>query len=477
MQQQNKFIVVREDLLQDPVTIITEGLLVGRLRECELLLNHPAVSRVQAGIKQIEGHYYIFNLRPANPIKLNGRPVVENQALGAGDVLDAGPFLLEIDLDDDALIIKVSLQIGRKVHGLDVSNPLLSTQKLEDVAGVMAGAKKKAEPRAAPLPGTKALDIFWDKRIREAGKMVRPAPLFPHGQKRTGKAQFNWTPTSDLARRWPVSFLIWGVVAVGLVSVAGAFWYANAYAPAPLSKAHAENQLSMFPPIAAKANGNSCTTCHSLRGGMEANCASCHNVEAFVATVIQPHQNAGLGCTACHTEHNGADFKPAEAALLTCTQCHNDANKSSYNGRQVGTPHGGTFGYPTANKEWIWKGLDDSEWSGKQIPITRLPTDTDQQWRSNQFHHLHVQRVRTGGGLLGDFLGRLSCSSCHKSLNPIDRETPRQTCGVCHNGRMEAATRRTVIAADKPNCTSCHVQHIRDKRHWNPALLAQKVGA
>ena len=25
-------------------------------------------------------------------------------------------------------------------------------------------------PRAAPLPGDKALDIFWDKRIREAGK-------------------------------------------------------------------------------------------------------------------------------------------------------------------------------------------------------------------------------------------------------------------------------------------------------------------
>jgi hypothetical protein len=29
-----------------------------------------------------------------------------------------------------------------------------------------------------------------------------------------------------------------------------------------------------------------------------------------------------------------------------------------------------------------------------------------------------------------------------------------------------------VIASDKPNCTSCHVQHTRDKRHWNPNLLA-----
>jgi len=304
--------------------------------------------------------------------------------------------------------------------------------------------------------------------------MVRPAPLFPHGQKKTGKAQFNWTPTSDLARRWPVSFLIWGVVAVTLVSIAGGFWYANAYAPAPLSKAHAENQLTMFPPIAMKANGNSCATCHSLTGSMEANCASCHNAEGFVATVIPPHHKAGIGCTACHAEHNGVDFKPAEAALLTCTQCHNDANKNSYNGIKVGTPHAGTFGYPAADKKWIWKGLEDTEWTTKQIPIMRLPTDTDQQWRSNQFHHLHVQRVRTAGGLPGDSQGRLSCSSCHKSLNPVDRETPRQTCGVCHNGRIESGTSRTVIAADKPNCTSCHVQHIKDKRHWNPALLAQK---
>ncbi|MCU1265087.1 MAG: hypothetical protein JWM21_1405 [Acidobacteria bacterium] len=473
MQQKNKFLVVREDLLQDPVLIITEGLLVGRLSECELLLNHPSVSRVQAGIKQIEGDYYIFNLRPSNPIKLNARPIAENQALGAGDMLEAGPFLLEIDFTADALVIKVSLQIGRIVHEGDVSSPALTTKNLEDLSVVLSGAKKKAVPRAAPLPGTKALDIFWDKRIREAGKMVRPAPLFPHSQKRVGKSQFNWTPTSDLARGWPISFLIWGVIAVGLVSGAGAFWYANAYAPAPLSLAHAQNQLTIFPAIALKPNSNSCTTCHSLSGGMESNCASCHNAAAFAPTVIQPHHNAGIGCTTCHTEHKGKEFKPAEAALLTCTQCHSDTNRNTYNGRKVGTPHSGKFGYPTANGKWIWKGLDESEWSTKQIAVTRLPADSDQQWRSKQFHVLHVQRVRAVGALAGDMQGRLSCSSCHKSFNPIDRETPRQTCGICHNGRLEPGTHRQVIAADKPNCTSCHVQHIKDKRHWNPSLLAR----
>lgn len=472
MPPQNRFIIIREDLLQDPVTIISDGLLIGRLTECELLLNHPSVSRVQAGVKQIDGEYYLFNLRPANAIKLNGRAITENEALGAGDVLQAGPFLLEIDTDEGALVVKVTLQIGRIVHDADVSSPALDTQKLDDLEAVLSGARKKAASRAAPLPGTKALDIFWDKRIREAGKMVRPAPLFPHSQKRTGKAQFNWAPTSDLAPRWPISFFVWGVIIVGLLTCGGAFLYANAYAPAPLSKAHAAAQLTATVPIAARANSNSCTNCHSLSGKMESKCASCHNTVGFEASVIRPHQVAGIGCTTCHAEHKGAAFKPGESALFTCTQCHNDQNKSVYNGKRVSTPHLGSFGYPTANGKWVWKGLDEQEWALKQISVARVAGESEEQWRSKQFHALHVHRVRTIAGLTGDESGHLSCSSCHKTFNPIDRETPRQTCARCHNGRLEAGTQRTLIPANQPNCTSCHVQHIKDVHHWNPSLLA-----
>ena len=75
MAARNTYIIIRDDLLMDPVTIITEGLLIGRLRESEVLLNHPSVSRAQAGIKQIESDYYLFGLRPENPVKLNGRPL------------------------------------------------------------------------------------------------------------------------------------------------------------------------------------------------------------------------------------------------------------------------------------------------------------------------------------------------------------------------------------------------------------------
>jgi hypothetical protein len=465
---QNRFIIIREDLVQDPVTIISDGLVIGRLLECELLLNHPAVSRAQAGIKEIDGNYYLFSLRPSNPPHLNGKPVEQNEALAPGDVIAIGPFLLEIDLSEEGLIIKVALQIGREVAS-DPSNPLLGTT--EKLVMPEEGKKPAKAPRAAPLPGNKTLDIFWDKRIREAGKMVRPSPLFPRAQRRSGKAQFNWRPTSDLARGWPVSLLIWGVVVVGVFSVAGVWWYANAYAPAPLSSAHSRNQMALVPAIAKQPNADSCTNCHAFSGNMDARCASCHSTEVFEATVIKPHVAAGIGCSDCHAEHRGAEFSPGLTALATCTECHNDANRRVFNGRKVGTPHGGTFGYPVISVQWKWTGLTDEEWALKQIDVARLPTESDEQWRSKQFHALHVQRVKKVLDMPGNARGELSCSSCHKSFDPIDRETPRATCAACHNGKVESGTNRQLIANNQPNCTSCHVQHVKDKRHWNPSLL------
>ncbi|MGH9929473.1 MAG: FHA domain-containing protein, partial [Pyrinomonadaceae bacterium] len=425
MAQENKYIIIREDLVQDPVTIIKDGLLIGRLQECELLLNHPAVSRAQAGIKLIDGNYFLFSLRPSNPVKLNGKAVEENEALAPGDVLEVGPFQLEVDLTDEALVLKVSLQIGTILGTGSLSSPNVGTVGLETV---LAPGEKKAhaKTRAAPIQGDKALDIFWDKRIRDAGKMVRRSPLFPKSQRRAGKAAFNWTPTTDLKSHWPVSFFVWGAIVVGLLSVAAAYLYASAYSPGPVARAHSRSQLTVFPPIAIKANGNSCTNCHYFSGSMERNCAQCHNAEAFVATIIEPHSAAGIGCVACHAEHRGREFKAAEAALARCTECHNDANRNLYNGHKVGTPHDGNFGYPVVNGKWTWQGLNEGEWTLKQIAVARLPEDNDEKWRSKQFHALHVQRVRANG-LPGNPAGELSCSSCHKTFNPIDRETPRTT--------------------------------------------------
>lgn len=481
------FIIVRDDLQVDPVTIVAEGLLVGRLPTCELLLNHPSVSRLHAGITATGGEYYIRNLRPANPIMLNGKPLEQYEALTAGDLLGIGPFSLNIDFKDDALAIGVSLQIGatpseavarRNTSGLwvlptTVNLELPGTPSEDQPA---AGAHKKP-PARKPRPaaaGSKALDVFWDKRITAATKTVRPSPLFPMTGRPSGKAQSVWTPTSDLKRRWPVSLLLWGVIVVALLSVAGALFYAKVFAPAPISDAHTRTTLVSSPAIANRANAGACTSCHALRTSMETKCSSCHATDAFVATVIQPHMAAGIGCTQCHAEHRGAQFSAIDGALLSCVGCHNDSNKHFYSGKKVSTPHDGTFGYPVVDGHWKWKGIDEDEMAQRKttLKLERLPSDSEDQWRSKQFHAVHNYRVKATAGLPGNKEGELSCSSCHAMREPIDLTTPRTTCAKCHNGQPDPRAGRQVIAADKPNCTSCHVQHVKDKRHWNPGLMA-----
>lgn len=468
----NRYIIIREDLVQDPVTIITEGLLIGRLHQCELLLNHPTVSRVQAGLKEIDGNYYVFNLRSSNPALLNGRPVEGNQALASGDVLEIGPFTLAIEVAEDALVLGVSLRIGVTVSPSDDSRHEGTTKSLSESL-VPPEQKKPKKERAAPIAGNKALDIFWDKRIREAGKMVRPSPLFPRSRRRSGKAQYNWIPTTDLASRWPSSFFIWGSLLIGVLAVLAAFFYTTAYSSGPVSDVHVRSELTVFPAIAVKANGNSCTSCHSFTAEMDARCSQCHQTEVFAATMIEPHVKAGLECASCHAEHRGSDFRAREAALVTCTECHTDVNQETYNGLKVGTPHGATFGYPVVNGKWEW-GLSDADWALKGIPVERLPAENDEQWSSKQFHALHVQRVKSLASLPANKEGQLSCSSCHKSFNPLDTQTPRTTCAGCHNGKIEPVSNRVLISSNQPNCTSCHVQHVKSKRHWNPELLATK---
>ncbi|HYO92645.1 MAG TPA: hypothetical protein VEQ40_13470, partial [Pyrinomonadaceae bacterium] len=245
--------------------------------------------------------------------------------------------------------------------------------------------------------------------------------------------------------------------------------------------------------------------CHSINTSMEETCAACHQTDAFTATVIKPHREAGITCLSCHTEHRGKDFSPMKASLDACANCHKDSNKNLYNGRSVHTPHSGDFGYPMKDKEWIWKGLDDEElatkpeivqyleksllnrpaWSGLTIPeIVRRVKDKSldpkmrRDWLSTQFHGIHVRRVGVQGSIEGiddvDSKNKvLSCSSCHKNgiFEPnLDRTSPRATCAKCHTNQIFERADSKLPSAFGPSCTSCHVQHIKDT-HWTPRLF------
>ena len=96
--------------------------------------------------------------------------------------------------------------------------------------------------------------------------------------------------------------------------------------------------------------------------------------------------------------------------------------------------------------------------------------DPEDARRSSEFHALHLYRVKALAGMPANKEGELSCSSCHRAFNPIDRETPRQTCAACHDGDPGGKFEK-ILAPDRPNCISCHVQHPLARREWGRALL------
>jgi hypothetical protein len=468
------FIITRDDQVVDAVTLTTQALTIGRQIDCEILLNHPTVSRIHAGINEADGRFYLINLSTAHPVKLNSRLIDLNQpeALADGDVAQIGSFFLHMGRVGEAFRVHVTYQVAANIGEGD-----------EDTSNVRP---LSAEPIAASPQVADALKEFWDKRSRD--KMAQPTPLHPRRPTRPGKAQFNWSPTRDLVRAWPISILVWSAIIIGAISVAAAFWYAKAYSPDPISSVHEKTSLRIKTPaggLAKTPNSGSCTTCHSLTVNMETNCASCHQTEAFAASMsgIPEHVEAGVGCLSCHAEHQGADFQPAESAVTKCVTCHNDANKNLYRGRRVFTPHGGTVGYPVIDGKWVWRAPDDEAWKQKQSAQAgfmqkareRVSGETDDQWRSRQFHVLHLFRVRAQDvGLPGNRLGEMSCSSCHNSFDPIDRVTPATTCARCHNGdkgQLASSGKGPLIPSGSPNCTSCHVQHVKQTRHWNTNLL------
>jgi hypothetical protein len=476
--QASKFIINREDLNVDPVTLVADGLRIGRAPSCELVLNHPTVSRLHAGINEADGRFYLYNFSHSSGTTLNGRIVATESAevLADGDVVQIGPYFLRLERAGDALSIAVALEVAMTAADAESRGeaPQAQTPQPEQPA------KEQTELSAA-------LNVFWEKRKREAGKMQRVSPLRPHKPQRVlGKARFNWTPTRDLVRPWPFSVFVWGFALVAVLSVVAAVVYASSYSPAPISAAHARGRITTQPAIARQANASACTACHTLTASMEKNCASCHDTPAFKPTITDEHTAAGLGCADCHVEHQGTEYRPSVASLQTCTNCHSDANKKTYNGRAVHTPHPQTgFGYPVVNGKWVWTGLPDAEKRQKTPELQRIidnvrnqlvpdnsGRDPDDVRRSAEFHALHIHRVKAVGGLPGNRDGELSCSSCHKFFSPVnvDRATPRQTCGTCHDGDRGGKFER-VLASDKPNCISCHVQHLEARREWGSALL------
>ncbi len=488
----SKFIIIRTDLNLDPVVIESEGLTIGRLTGNDVALNHPTVSRTHAGIKELNGDYWIFNLSDANGTLLNGEQI-EQTPLADGDLIQVGPFFLCPKYADDNLRLEIELSVRPlPVEPSSVSQVKLPAEHRRTIRldpsslgrlGQMAQLQRdKATPKGTKrLSGTgmltgrltpqdeQALKIFWDKRKREAGKLATESPLKPKGKRRLGKAQFNWYPTRDLQFAWTNALFSWGALIVAVLAVGATFAFKDAYSPGVLSNPHSRGDLSINPAIAKNPNSASCTTCHSVQASMNQNCASCHTTTAFHSDVSAEHLKVGLTCVSCHSEHHGRDFRPALVANVACTGCHRDDGGfiSPLTGQPLKTPHGGTFGYPVAEGRWSWGGISQAEWQRKE-----LPGATSQYSLKEQFHLIHIG---------GRQQGRLNCTDCHTAgfEGPALTQGVRESCAACHgvnpdmagaqadNARRgfseRAQSRMGNVLSSGPLCVSCHSQHGEEK--------------
>jgi hypothetical protein len=480
----NRFRIIRKDLALDPVSIESEGLTLGRLTGNDLALNHPTVSRTHAGIKEINGDYWLFNLSEANGTLLNGEQI-ESTPLADGDLIQIGTFFLYPKYQDDGLQLEIELSVRPFPieAGVGGSQLLLPTDQQKtvrfDLARLAQLQRGKTTPRGTRrLTGSglisgvltpqdeQALKIFWDKRKREAGKLGGESPLKPRGERRLGKAQFNWAPTRDLQFPWPRPLFVWGSIIVTALAVASAFAYKEAYSPGPLSSPHARKDFSITPAIAQRVNGSTCTACHTVRGALNQACASCHRTDAFRSEVSDKHMKVGLSCTTCHDEHNGRDFRPALITNTACVGCHREASGfvSPLSGQALGAPHRGQgqLGYPVVDGKWQWAGISQAEWNRRQ-----LPGATSQFLPKEQFHLVH---------LAGKLQGRSNCTDCHKSgfEGEAIRQGVRESCADCHGAPPPLASAafsfpdpaRTRMIAVSPNaalCVSCHSQHGQEK--------------
>jgi pSer/pThr/pTyr-binding forkhead associated (FHA) protein len=455
-EETGKFTVSFADLQTETRGFQQDGIFIGRLETCEIVLDHKTVSRIHAGINFQDSKYYLVNLSSSSVLTLNGRRLAPKQSdvLADGDTIQIGPFTIMVARLGDELLLIVERQFAERTPEESADAP-------------------KAADKAAPADVGGVLSVFWEKRTRDKedwGTRLRPTekPL-------PGKAMFNWRPTRDLRRPWRVGLFIWAILLVGAIGAFAYFRYPQVYEPKPLSNPHAVKIEATT--IAAISNGNSCTTCHMINQPIENSCIKCHSAEEFHASNTKAHAQAGITCTMCHREHQGADFDMNATAIQACAQCHNDNNPKTYNGKSVHTAHGGSYGYPVVDGVWKWKGVYREVADAIPEINSSATGDKDEQAKlSRQFHTIHVARLKAPPGVIGDKRGLVSCSSCHKSFDPIDRTTPRQTCAVCHTTAADATDRDARFRGSGPaNCISCHVQHTYSARRWNEFLTDDAI--
>ena len=215
-----KFTFLFADGLTESKSVEKDGILIGRLGTCDLVLDHTMVSRVHAGINFDHSDYELVNLSKKNTLMLNGSSLgpQKTDVLADGDTIQVGPFSISVSIKKDSISLMVQ---GR-----------FATPLPEEPAATKPPVKQARSGDAAGVLGA-----FWGKRNRSKedwGTRLRPTeePI-------PGKAMFNWRPTKDLRRPWRFGLFIWAFLLVGAIGAFAYFRYPTVYEPKPLSNPHA----------------------------------------------------------------------------------------------------------------------------------------------------------------------------------------------------------------------------------------------
>jgi hypothetical protein len=80
-------------------TIGSRGAVLGRSRDCDVVLDDPNVSRHHAEVRPSGGSWIVNDLGSTNGIKVNGRRVEGPQSLKRGDVIELGTSRVTFELE------------------------------------------------------------------------------------------------------------------------------------------------------------------------------------------------------------------------------------------------------------------------------------------------------------------------------------------------------------------------------------------
>lgn len=139
------------------VSIQSNGLYIGRSRQCGLVIDDPTVSRTHAFIAQHGGNFYIQNVGSGS-VYINNRQITQSDWLSANDVIQIGQTQMRFTTSGHANAIGNAMQnVKKQVGSINMMQSAAQPVRQEpqnyysDMQRAMAGSKSYVTPAVITL--------------------------------------------------------------------------------------------------------------------------------------------------------------------------------------------------------------------------------------------------------------------------------------------------------------------------------------